>query len=74
MTKAHKTWMDKPTSMYFPKEGKIIPEAARVTKPGGTEISQYRELEMDKGHSFCTLSSVSVDMTMTGRMWRVRMM
>ena len=65
--------MDKLTSMYFPKEGIIIPEAARVTKAGGTEISQNRELEMDEGQSFCTLSIVSVDMTMTGMMWRVRM-
>ena len=60
--------------MYFPKEGKIIPEAVRVTKAGGTEISQNRELEMDEGQIFGTLSSVSVDMTMTGMIWRARML
>ena len=42
MTRAHKNWMDKLTSMYFPKE-ENIPEAARLTKAGGTEMRWMKD-------------------------------
>ena len=61
------------TSMYFPKEGIIIPKAVRNKRAGGMEISQYRVFLREGGHVVGTLSNVRMDMAMTGMVCRARM-